>query len=186
MVRFAKWSDRRLLAAVQSGEGEAFGAFFERHADAVSRYVRRRTSGPEEAADLVAETFAAALQSVHRGNAARVSEGAPWLIGIARNKLTDSYRRGAVDSAARHALSLERAPLTADDVLRLNSEIGDHGLPRAIAELTDEERQALIERIVLERDYAEIAHGAQQSEVVIRKRVSRALVRLRSSMGARS
>jgi len=49
---------------------------------------------------------------------------------------------------------------------------------------SDDERAAVIERVVLERDYAEIARDASTSEAVARKRVSRGLARLRKEIGA--
>lgn len=186
MVRYASHSDSRLLRATQRGRADAFGAFFERHVDVVVAYLRRRTSSADEAADLVAETFAAALLSVHRGSAAQVTDGAPWLVGIARNKLVDSHRRGQTERSARRALKLERPPLTAEDEARFDLSNAEHGLARAIDALTDAERQAVLERIVLERGYGDIAGAAQESEVVIRKRVSRALLRMRESIGART
>jgi DNA-directed RNA polymerase specialized sigma24 family protein len=40
---------------------EPFGVFYERHFASVLAFLRRRVRGPEEAFDLTAETFAAAL-----------------------------------------------------------------------------------------------------------------------------
>jgi len=45
---------------------EPFGVFYERHSASVLAFFRRRVRGPEEAFDLAAETFAAALASVLR------------------------------------------------------------------------------------------------------------------------
>src|SRR3954452_1597582 len=42
-----------------------FGAFYERHVDTVTAYIARRPRRPEQTFDLVAETFARALE--HRG-----------------------------------------------------------------------------------------------------------------------
>jgi DNA-directed RNA polymerase specialized sigma24 family protein len=57
--------------------------------------------------------------------------------------------------------------------------------PRAVlllAELPEPERDAVVARIVDERPYAEIAVAAATSEQVVRKRVSRALGRLRRAL----
>jgi RNA polymerase sigma-70 factor (ECF subfamily) len=58
-------SDSELLLAARSSS-EAFGLFYERHVASVLAFFRRRVSSPEEAFDLTAETFAAALASVPR------------------------------------------------------------------------------------------------------------------------
>jgi RNA polymerase sigma-70 factor (ECF subfamily) len=55
-------SDEELLA---SGETEAFGVFYDRHARAVLGYFARRTGDAQAAADLTAETFASAIASQH-------------------------------------------------------------------------------------------------------------------------
>jgi RNA polymerase sigma factor (sigma-70 family) len=47
--------------------------------------------------------------------------------------------------------------------------------------LPDDQRAALIARVVDEREYEEIAKDLECSELVVRKRVSRALAALRSS-----
>ena len=44
-----------------SADPEDFGVFYDRHVHAVIGYFSRRTRDPELAADLTAETFAAAL-----------------------------------------------------------------------------------------------------------------------------
>ncbi len=162
------------------GEPAAFTAFYERHVDLVLAYLRRRTSSAEVAADLMAETFAAALLSLHEHtNPAEVEVPAAWLFGIARNKLFESYRRGRVEAAARERLGLE--PLVLDDRdLALVDELSETDVVRALAEvLPPDQLQAVRLRIIDERDYETIARDLDCSEAVVRKRVSRALATLR-------
>ena len=52
-------------------------------------------------------------------------------------------------------------------------------LARLLAELPDQQRRAVLARVVDERGYDEIAVGAGVSEAVARKRVSRGLAGLR-------
>jgi DNA-directed RNA polymerase specialized sigma24 family protein len=54
------------LLAVTAIDPEAFGAFYRRHLRAVLAYLLHRTRRPEIAADLTAETFAAALEGAPR------------------------------------------------------------------------------------------------------------------------
>src|SRR5829696_3050311 len=100
-------SDEQLLAATRRGEAQAFGEFFVRYRALVLADLVRRCSR-EDAADLLAETFAAALLAVHAGRSAQGATVAPWLLTIARNKLVDGHRRGRVEDGARRRLSLER------------------------------------------------------------------------------
>ena len=95
-------SDQELLRRALTTEPEAFTVFYERHVDVVLAFMRRRTSSPEVAADLMAETFAAALLALHANTEPEQLEvPVAWLLGIARNKLFESYRRGKVEAAAR-------------------------------------------------------------------------------------
>ncbi len=90
--------DALLLAAVR--ERAAFGVFYERHERDVLGFFGAVTRRPELAADLTAETFAAALDGVAQFDPQR-GTARMWVFGIARNLLSSSARRGRVDSAAR-------------------------------------------------------------------------------------
>lgn len=178
-------SDQELLSATAAGDADAYGEFFLRHADVILAYLRKRVAPAEHAAELAAETFAAALLSVHRGNARNVPNGAAWLLGIARNKLIDSYRSARVADDARAKLGLPR-PAVDDEELERIDHLGGGGLPasQALERLSADEREAIIERIVREHDYEEIARHAGEAQATVRKRVSRGLMRLREEMGA--
>jgi len=184
MALIGRSSDESLLAATRAGDADAFGVFFARHSRTVLRFVRRRVGSAELAADLTAETFAAALIAVHRDHAEQVPDGAAWLCGIARFKIIDSYREARLQNAARQQLQLERIVLEDDDLEAIDRLAGvDAPLHAALDQLSAEERAAVVERVVLDRDYSQIAHDAHDSEAAIRKRVSRGLARLRKEIG---
>jgi len=148
----------------------------------VLAYLRRRTSSPEAAADLMAETFAAALLALHTNiEVEEIEIPAAWLLGIARNKLFESYRRGRIEAAARERLGLE--PLVLDDTdMALVEELSETDVVNALADLLPPDQlQALRARVIDERDYEEIARDMECSEAVVRKRVSRALRTLRAA-----
>jgi RNA polymerase sigma factor (sigma-70 family) len=177
-------SDQQLLALAVTTDPNAFTVFYERHVNMVLAYLRRRTPSPEAAADLMAETFAAALVALHANTEPlEIEVPVAWLLGIARNKLYESYRRGKVEAAAREKLGLE--PLVLDDMdLALVDELSDVELIKQLADLLPPDQlQALRARVIDERDYEEIARDLQCSEAVVRKRVSRALNTLRSRSG---
>ena len=179
--RHDRRTDQELLALALTTEPEAFTAFYERHVDVVLAFLRRRTSSPEVAADLMAETFAAALLALHADTEPEQLEvPVAWLLGIARNKLFESYRRGRVEAAAREKLGLE--PLVLDDSdLALVDELSESDLVNQLADLLPPDQlQALRARVIDEREYDEIARDLDCSEAVVRKRVSRALSTLRA------
>jgi RNA polymerase sigma-70 factor (ECF subfamily) len=105
-------SDEALLAG---SDPAGFEEFYGRHVDTLLGFFARRTRDAELAADLTAETFAAALSARRRYNAAQGSAIA-WLFGIAMNKLADAQRRGYADKKARRRLGMERIDLTDADI----------------------------------------------------------------------
>jgi RNA polymerase sigma-70 factor (ECF subfamily) len=177
------WPDRELLAAVAARDGAAFSVFYRRHLSAVIAYLLRQTGDPEMAADLAAEVFAAVLLSASRYRAAGTS-ALPWVIGIARHKLLMSLRRGRVEARARRRLGLEQVELDDLDLQRVER-LGDAGagrLEQLVGQLPERERAAVRAHVVDERSYREIASELVCSELVVRKRVSRGLARVREQI----
>ena len=187
MASLARPSDQHLLTATRAGDADAFGVFFGRHSRVVLSFVRRRVGSAELAADLTAETFAAALIAVHRDHAREVPDGAAWLLGIARHKISDSYRDGRLQDVALRQLRLERIVLDDIDLETIDS-LTDSDTPVNVAldSLTVEERNAVIDRVVLDRGCAEIALRTRTSKAAARKRVSRGVARLRQKMGVQT
>src|SRR4051795_12362539 len=176
-------SDEELLAAT-ARDAEAFAVFYRRHLRSVLAYLIRRTGRPDLAADLAAETFAAALQSLPTYEETGAARG--WLFGIANNKLADSARRHAVADRSRTELGMAALELTDDDLERAEELLDAQrlDLDALLDELPEEQREALQARIVEERDYRELAAEWSCSEAVVRQRVSRGLTALRRRLGA--
>ncbi len=177
------WPDEELLAAVAQRDGTAFSAFYRRHLAEVLAYLVRETGDSELAADLAAEGFAAILLSAGRYEAQRAS-ALPWVVGIARHKLLMSWRRGRVEARARQRLGLE--PVELDDLaLERIEQLADAGVGRLeqmLEQLPPMEREAVRWHVVDELGYQEIARQLDCSEMVVRKRVSRGLGRLRNQL----
>jgi RNA polymerase sigma factor (sigma-70 family) len=170
------------LLAAASSDGEAFAAFYRVFECRVLGFFMRATARPELAADLTAETFACALESLAAYDPAK-GRADQWLFGIARNVLGSSYRRGQVESAARERLGLPRLVIddhAAETIARLSKHEEHAAL--ALACLPDEQQQAIQARVLEGRDYAEIAGELRCSEAVVRQRVSRGLSTLRARL----
>jgi RNA polymerase sigma-70 factor (ECF subfamily) len=177
-------SDDALVLAAR-GEPEAFARFYRRHVGPLLGYFLRRTRDPEVAADLAAETFAAALDGAHRFRPER-GPAVGWLYGIARRQLAHAQRRGAVEDRARRRLGMR--PLALDDealervVAVAAADATAHALRVAFDGLPPDQRTAIEAHVLDERGYAEIASAARTSPSVIRQRVSRGLAGLRSHL----
>jgi RNA polymerase sigma factor (sigma-70 family) len=157
---------------------------YRSHARRIAGYLMRATGDAEVAADLTAETFAAAL--VSRGRY-RAEMGAPttWLYAIAANKLRDWRRRGYAEDRARRRLRIERPPLSEADVAEFNR-LADEVTADALLEvLPADQRSALRARVLDERPYGEIAMAEGASEAAVRQRVSRGLSSLRQRIGGK-
>jgi RNA polymerase sigma factor (sigma-70 family) len=102
-------------ALLTSGDLEDFGRFYDRYARTLLGFFQRRTGNPEVAADLTAETFAAALVARSRYQPREAGAGA-WLFAIAHRRLTDYRRRGRAEDRMRARLGMEPVPLGAEDV----------------------------------------------------------------------
>ncbi|MGH2868455.1 MAG: RNA polymerase sigma factor [Solirubrobacteraceae bacterium] len=174
-------NEDELLAAARSGANE-FAVFYRHFERPVLGFFMRAAGRPDLAADLAAETFARALESVASFDSTR-GRADQWLFGIARNVLAESYRRGRVEAAARARLGLPILILddhAAEAIARLSA--GHDPASAALAGLPREQRQAIEERVLRERDYPEIAEELRCSEALVRKRVSRGLRALRTRL----
>jgi RNA polymerase sigma-70 factor (ECF subfamily) len=173
-------SDAELLG---SGVPSDFGAFYDRHVGVVRVYVLSRVRHPEAAFDLVAETFARALERRTLFDPAR-GPAAAWLLGIAHNLIVDSVRRGQVEAGSRVRLGMAVVELD-DEQLERISEYGREDLRVALGSMPADQRDAVLRRVVLDESYAAIAERLRCSEQVARKRVSRGLASLRASLEER-
>ncbi|HEX4437801.1 MAG TPA: sigma-70 family RNA polymerase sigma factor [Solirubrobacteraceae bacterium] len=168
-------SDEELLI---HGGADDFGRLYERRLGVVRGYLRARIGAqPDLVLDLVAETFARALERRSQFDPKRGTV-VTWLLAIARNLLIDAVRTGRVDETSRRRLAMERIVLEESDLEWTERDAGSE-LERSLARLPAGQREAVERRIVDEEPYAAIASHVGCSEQVVRKRVSRGLAALR-------
>ena len=174
-------TDEALLAA---RDAAGFERFYRRHVEDLLGFFARRTRDPELAADLTAETFAAALAGRRRYKP-EAGAASAWLFGIAMHKLRDAQRRGYAEQRARRRMGMDRLELDEEDY-------APHRVARRGAR---RRRPARAARARPARRGPSARHGgprlrrdrrvAQTSETVVRKRVSRGLAAMRERMGPR-
>jgi RNA polymerase sigma-70 factor (ECF subfamily) len=182
MAEHDEQRDAALVAAVGRGDADAFDELYVRYLPLVVRWSVRATGNRELAADLTAEVFAASLTAARRFRPERGSV-AGWLLGIARNKLRESQRRGRVEDSSRRRIGAEPVSLGDTDLERVEELASlDANIVSLVEGLPETLRGALTERVVHERPYQDIASELRCSESVVRQRVSRALKALRSQL----
>lgn len=170
--------DAASLLRALDGDAEAFGDFFDTHGAGVLRWLQVRTADFSVAADLCAETFAAALESLDRYDQ---TTGTPtaWLYGIARHKHQHWLRSENVERRARERLKILLPGHHSDDLdlIELRADLaGMIGpLEEGLARLPDGTRNAVKLRILAELPYSQVATHLGCSEGAARVRVSRGL-----------
>lgn len=178
MADYSRLSDDELLART-TDDREAFGELYDRHVRAVLGELRRGGLPTEEALDVTAEVFAAALLASRRYRPGEAPARA-WLLGIARNKLAHRHRRAATETAARRKLGMARLTYSdealerVEDLLEAEARLYTNGT----AALPPAERDAVVARVIEERDYDEIAAASGATPAAVRQRVSRGLAKL--------
>jgi RNA polymerase sigma-70 factor (ECF subfamily) len=171
--------DDEQLLSLTPDRPEAFAVFYRRHERALLGVFIRRAGDPEIAADLAAETFAAALDSLPRYDRSR-GPALAWVFGIARNKLLHARDAGRVEDAARRRLGLPGIVHEDEAVECIERLGGDERVTAWLEQLPADQADAVRARILDEETYGRIAARVKCSESVVRQRVSRGLGRLRS------
>ena len=168
-------------------DSEAFGQFYDRTVEDVLRFFYRRVMCRETAADLCAETFARALQSIRRFDPDRGTARA-WLFGIANHLWIDWIRRGRVADRARRRMGIERPWLDDDTFERIESSADVAALKEVMAlaleQLSPLIREAVLLRVGADLPYSEVAARLGVEPVTARVRVSRGLAQLEALIEA--
>lgn len=156
-----------------------FATIFDRHYDAVHRYLARRV-GPDLADDLAAETFTEAFDVRHRFDTTHPN-ARPWLFGIATNLLRHHYRSEA--RRLRAYARLDHPGLAVDAFgeieTRLDAEGARPAIAAALARLSVDERNVLLLFAWADLRYEEIAEALRIPIGTVRSRLNRARGRLR-------
>jgi RNA polymerase sigma factor (sigma-70 family) len=174
------------LAANTLAEPGLFGELYRRHERSVLAYFLHWSASPEVAADLTAETFAAALASIAGYDPDR-GELVAWLFGIARHVLARSLERGRVEDVARQRLGMASVFIDTDTIERIEALASlDGAVLELLAELPEPVREAVSGRVLEEREYRELAESLACSQSLVRQRVKRGLARLRDRLEATS
>src|SRR5919106_2897237 len=162
-------------------DADSFELFYNRYFERLLAFFSRRTQDAELAADLTAETFAAAL-AARRRYRRRGGRADSWLFAIAYHKLADAQRRGCAEDRARRRLGIERIELTDDDIARIERLGQQDSVAALVRDLPADQQEAIQAYVIEERPYGEIAVELDTSEAVERKRVSRGLAAIRKRL----
>jgi RNA polymerase sigma-70 factor (ECF subfamily) len=167
-----------ILAKQAQHDAEAFGVLYQRHAKSIYRYHLARTGNVQDAQDLTAQTFLAALEGIgaYRGQRTFAS----WLFGIASHKAADHHRRLRVHRPLAEAeeMAQDGPPVEEATVRRL--QMGH--VQEALQAIAPERAEALILRIFSGLSAAQTGQIMGKSEAAVRMLVHRGLRDLRQTL----
>jgi len=155
---------------------DEFERLYTAEAQGLFAFLAYRTGDRTLAEDLLADAFERALRA-RRGYDRRRGSQKTWLYAIALNVLRDAARRADAESRA-YARS---APLSAGPDRLEAIEVRDE-LARAMARLSDDEREAIALRFGADMTVPEVAELLGEKLTTVEGRVYRALRKLRDAL----
>ncbi len=179
-ARFAQQrdlSDETLMAHYGDGDGDAFDELFRRYEPRAYAFFLKRTGSSERAEDLYQELFL----RIHRARDRYDSDRpfTPWFFQIANRLLVDDHRR----AFRHHEFSIEDREPRAEQ-RNAEGEVADREQSMQLLQfLSNEERYVLLAAKVDGVGYAEVANHLGKSVDAVKKTASRAIRRLRASVG---
>lgn len=176
MSILASGIDEELLVTRAQTDPACFAELYESNFDRVYAYVARRVPTRQDAEDVTSEVFHEALRNLAQFEW-RGSPFIAWLLGIARKRLADRWRR------------LGRRPeMALNDTDEASIEAG---LEEAVAlfqlvdDLPSDQRLVVHRRFVEQKSLRDIALELGRSEGAVKQLQFRALQQLRAKMGQR-
>jgi len=175
--------DAALAVRASGGDVTAFGLLYDRHVDAIYRYVYYRVRDDAEAEDLTSDVFMRALKAMPRYEPRQAFLA--WLYRIARNAVIDRARRGGRQVSFEDAIEHP----TADQIVEPDTELlarsdGD-ALRAALKKLTPLQQEVLVLRFIEGFSTQEIARIVGKREGTIRGIQFRAIGALRQLIPSR-
>jgi RNA polymerase sigma-70 factor (ECF subfamily) len=165
---------RPLVDRARVGDADAFGSLYDRFQPEIFRYLVIRVRDQDVAEDLAQQVFLKAWQAIpryeHRGAPFRA-----WLYRMAHNQMVDFFRTN------RPTTDLEGVDLPEDGEAEdrlLTAEMND-ALRGALEGLSEDHREVLVLRFLMEKSAREIGEIMGRKEVTIRGLQMRALQALR-------
>lgn len=162
-----------------AGDRASWDGLFDRFYPAVYRYAMARLGDPSAAEEAAQDVFVAAVGSLRTLRERRAPAVEAWFFRIARFTVADHIRR-----AMRHRRDLRAAldePL--DPGVLVADRLAAYQIREALAELTDDQRDVIVRRFVLDQPLDEVARVMGRRVGAIKSLQHRALAQLAKRLG---
>jgi RNA polymerase sigma-70 factor (ECF subfamily) len=172
--------DAMLMLAYARGDLAAFEALYARHRGMLYRFLLRSVRDPHRTDELFQETWSRVIGA--RARYQPQAKFSTWLLQIAHNLMIDSARRQrpmAGGDEAEIALASLAMPEREQPEHALSEFERRRGLQRAIEQLPEEQRIAVLLRLEQELSLEEIAAVTGAGRETVKSRLRYAMTRLR-------
>ncbi len=170
--------DDRLMAQFCIGHEAAFDEIYRRHATSVHSFLRRMVGQPDLADDLLQNTFFSVVRA--RGRYLPGTSLRSWIFTIAANTARDARRRARVRADLVRAHGVDEGSV---DPIHPDPPAA-RALQQALADLPDDQREAVLLHKMQGLGFAEVAEVLGISVGAAKVRAHRGYEKLRARLGA--
>jgi RNA polymerase sigma-70 factor (ECF subfamily) len=173
--------DINIILGAQAGQPEKVTALYEHYHAGIFRYLYYRVGDRQTAEDLTSEVFLRMVRNLSgysiKGSAAPFQA---WLFQIARNLITDHYRRSSIHpqvELAEHMAGTDPEPDAG-----IEHRLANEHLYQGLAGLNEDQRDVVVLRFMVGLPITEVARTLHKSEDSVKGLQRRGLSALRGSL----
>ncbi len=183
---------RNTLIEMTENQNDSIGEVIQDYGKRLFSFIRNRVSEPEEAEDIFQDVMIELTQSYRMMQP--IEKMAAWLYRVARNKITDKYRKKktySLEDQQSFRGHDDGEQLYLQDLLRSNSESSDskfdktliyNAIESALDELPVEQRNVFIQHELEGKSFKEIADETGLSINTLLSRKRYAILALRKNL----
>ncbi|GCE06632.1 RNA polymerase sigma factor [Dictyobacter aurantiacus] len=183
------------LDRARQGDAEALSILYNRFLPGVFGYIATRVPDRSTAEDLTSEVFLQMVEDIHRLRAKDEQTFIAWLFSIARVVVAAYYRKREKqpvqvsllpefwEQEPEESLSKIESSSDTDPIRWVEMREDWHVVVQAINQLTEEQRQVLVGRLIMGYDVASVARIVGKKSNAVKALQFRALQRLQRILG---